>query len=115
MDTTFRSMYLGLSAFWMRIRKDGSCCWDNVPRFDSSFDEAIAQAGDDFERVALKAQAARDYFLLVGPPGTGKTSRALRRMVEHFYATSSMQILLLAYTNRAVDEICQSLSSITPV
>lgn len=34
-------------------------------------------------------------------------------MVEHFYATSSMQILLLAYTNRAVDEICQSLSSIT--
>ena len=51
--------------------------------------------------------------LLVGPPGTGKTSRALRRMVEHFYATSSMQILLLAYTNRAVDEICQSLSSIT--
>lgn len=98
----------------MRIRKDGSCCWDNVPpRFDSSFDEAIAQAGDDFERVALKAQAARDYFLLVGPPGTGKTSRALRRMVEHFYATSSMQILLLAYTNRAVDEICQSLSSIT--
>ena len=63
--------------------------------------------------MALKAQAARDYFLLVGPPGTGKTSRALRRMVEHFYATSSMQILLLAYTNRAVDEICQSLSSIT--
>ena len=61
----------------------------------------------------MKAQAARDYFLLVGPPGTGKTSRALRRMVEHFYATSSMQILLLAYTNRAVDEICQSLSSIT--
>ena len=52
--------------------------------------------------------------LLVGPPGTGKTSRALRRMVEHFYAASSMQILLLAYTNRAVDEICQSLSSITP-
>ena len=98
----------------MRIRKDGELLLgQRPPCFDSSFDEAIAQAGDDFERVALKAQAARDYFLLVGPPGTGKTSRALRRMVEHFYATSSMQILLLAYTNRAVDEICQSLSSIT--
>ena len=54
-------------------------------------------------------------FFWMGPPGTGKTSRALRRMVEHFYAASSMQILVLAYTNRAVDEICQSLSSITPV
>lgn len=108
-------MYLGLSAFGCEYGKTGVVAGTTSPRFDSSFDEAIAQAGDDFERVALKAQAARDYFLLVGPPGTGKTSRALRRMVEHFYATSSMQILLLAYTNRAVDEICQSLSSITPV
>ena len=114
MDTTFRSMYLGLSAFLdANTERRELLLGQRPPRFDSSFDEAIAQAGDDFERVALKAQAARDYFLLVGPPGTGKTSRALRRMVEHFYATSSMQILLLAYTNRAVDEICQSLSSIT--
>ena len=114
MDTTFRSMYLGLSAFLdANTERRELLLGQRSPRFDSSFDEAIAQVGDDFERVVLKAQAARDYFLLVGPPGTGKTSRALRRMVEHFYATSSMQILLLAYTNRAVDEICQSLSSIT--
>mgnify|MGYP002512713825 CR=1 FL=1 len=51
---------------------------------------------------------------LVGPPGTGKTSRALRRMVEKFYAQPECQILLLAYTNRAVDEICSSLSAIAP-
>ena len=61
-----------------------------------------------------KILSVPDVCLIQGPPGTGKTSRALRRMVEHFYAASSMQILLLAYTNRAVDEICQSLSSITP-
>ncbi len=116
MDTTFRSMYLGLSAFLdANTERRELLLGQRPPRFDSSFDEAIALTGDDFERVALKAESARDYFLLVGPPGTGKTSRALRRMVEHFYAASSMQILLLAYTNRAVDEICQSLSSITPV
>ena len=115
MDTTFRSMYLGLSAFLdANTERRELLLGQRPPRFDSSFDEAIALTGDDFERVALKAESARDYFLLVGPPGTGKTSRALRRMVEHFYAASSMQILLLAYTNRAVDEICQSLSSITP-
>ena len=53
-------------------------------------------------------------FILWGPPGTGKTSRALRRMVEKFYAEPDTQILLLAYTNRAVDEICSTLDAIAP-
>jgi len=35
-------------------------------------------------------------------------------MVEKFYASPDTQILLLAYTNRAVDEICSSLSAIVP-
>ena len=64
-------------------------------------------------RIILKAQAARDYFLLIGPPGTGKTSRALRGMVEAFYREGK-QILLLSYTNRAVDEISKALASIEP-
>ena len=50
----------------------------------------------------------------MGPPGTGKTSRALRKMVEMFYENPGVQILLLAYTNRAVDEICKSLLAIEP-
>ena len=62
------------------------------PRFDMAYEDRIARTTDDFERVALKAEAACDYFLLVGPPGTGKTSRALRRMVEHFYACPSTQV-----------------------
>lgn len=115
MDITFRSMYLGLAAFLdANPERRDLLLGQRSPRFDTVFDADIARAADDFERVALKAEAARDYFLLVGPPGTGKTSRALRRMVEHFYAVPSTQILLLAYTNRAVDEICQSLSSIVP-
>ena len=115
MDTTFRSMYSGLSAFLdANAERRKLLLGERPPEFDETFDEEIARTTDDFERVALKAEAARDYFLLVGPPGTGKTSRALRRMVERFYAVPSMQILLLAYTNRAVDEICQSISSISP-
>lgn len=52
-----------------------------------------------------------DMFLLMGPPGTGKTSVALKRMVEE-ELESGHNILLLAYTNRAVDEICQMLETI---
>lgn len=56
--------------------------------------------------MLLKAKQARDYFLLVGPPGTGKTSRALQFMVRE---SAQKQILLMSYTNRAVDEICEML------
>lgn len=115
MDTTFRSMYLGLSSFMdANPERRELLLGQRPPRFDMAYEDRIARMTDDFERVALKAEAACDYFLLVGPPGTGKTSRALRRMVEHFYACPSTQVLLLAYTNRAVDEICRSLSAILP-
>lgn len=60
--------------------------------------------------ILLKARQARDYFLLVGPPGTGKTSRALQLMVrEALSENETSSILLMAYTNRAVDEICDML------
>ena len=80
---------------------------------------------DVLDYIILRAKQAQDYFLLVGPPGTGKTSRALKFMVEealndgtgmpsagvippgHQQLASS--ILLMSYTNRAVDEICEML------
>jgi len=115
MDTSFKSMFQGLHAF-MQANKERRdlLLSQRPPRFDDSFARQIAQANDDFNRVTLKALAAQDYFLLVGPPGTGKTSRALKKMVEAFYSEADSQILLLAYTNRAVDEICKSISSISP-
>ena len=115
MDATFRSMYLGLSAFMNANQERRELLLgQRAPRFDETVLSKNDHFIDDFERVATKAIAAKDYFLLVGPPGTGKTSRALRRMVEKFYAQSETQILLLAYTNRAVDEICSSLNAIAP-
>ncbi len=69
----------------------------------------------DLSRILLKAVQVDDYFLLVGPPGTGKTSVALRNMVREFLAISDYQILLIAFTNRAVDEICDKLETMTEV
>ena len=67
-----------------------------------------------YDDILLRVKQARDYFLLVGPPGTGKTSMALRFIVEEELRQLSIQhsescILLMAYTNRAVDEICAML------
>lgn len=64
--------------------------------------------GDDITRRAL---SSKDYFLIIGPPGTGKTSRTLRSIVEsELAAGSDTSLLLMAYTNRAVDEICAMLA-----
>ena len=49
-----------------------------------------------------------DFQLIVGPPGTGKTSVILRRMVETQHSEGK-RLLLTAYTNSAVDEICEML------
>jgi len=57
------------------------------------------------------SKVCKDVFLLLGPPGTGKTSIFLKKMVEDQLAKEG-DILLIAYTNRAVDEICSTLSKI---
>lgn len=71
-------------------------------------------ANEQINSIVLQAKQAQDYFLLVGPPGTGKTSVALRSMVEEFHSDDKTNILLLAFTNRAVDEICEMLEHIEP-
>ncbi len=81
-----------------------------APRADVS--RQLSQDYDShFDDVLLRVVQARDYFLLVGPPGTGKTSMALRFMVceELKQRAGEASLLLMAYTNRAVDEICDML------
>ena len=74
--------------------------------------EGVKLNGDygRFNELILKEKQAKDYFLLVGPPGTGKTSCALRFIVEEALSEPDTSILLLSYTNRAVDEICAMLT-----
>lgn len=65
-------------------------------------------------QVVADAMRAEDFYLLVGPPGTGKTNLAMRTMVDNFLAEPGCRILLMAYTNRAVDEICRMLQDYDP-
>lgn len=51
----------------------------------------------------------KEYFLLWGPPGTGKTSVIIKELSNLFFNKTNERVLYLAYTNRAVDEICDAL------
>ena len=62
--------------------------------------------------IFRKIIQSREYFLLWGPPGTGKTSVMLRELSRYWLDATEDRFLLLAYTNRAVDEICEALESI---
>ena len=77
-----------------------------APKYDAAA-ELSRSYHPSYDEVLLRIKQARDYFLLVGPPGTGKTSMALRFIVEE----QAGNILLMSYTNRAVDEICDMLLS----
>jgi len=72
------------------------------------------QLNDNLNRIIAKSKSADDYFVLQGPPGTGKTSRALILMLsEAIKDNPESDIIILAYTNRAVDEICSHLKKET--
>lgn len=64
----------------------------------------------DLDALLLKIKQAQDYFLLVGPPGTGKTHKATKYIVQEELQKENSNILLLSYTNRAVDELCSMLT-----
>ena len=62
-----------------------------------------------FNELVLKAKQAEDYFLVIGPPGTGKTSFALVNILKETLSDPQASVLLTSYTNRAVEEICSKL------
>ena len=65
------------------------------------------------QEIYQKAIEANDYYLVWGPPGSGKTSQILKSISEYYYNLKK-PILLISYTNRAADEICEAIESIDP-
>jgi hypothetical protein len=102
MDSTYTGMFRALSCFMnaRQERRDLLLC-KRPP--------AVNNYGTDSQE-----DKTPECFLLVGPPGTGKTSRTLKQMVVNELQKNKTNLLLLSYTNRAVDEICKALASIHP-
>ncbi|MDO4496613.1 MAG: AAA domain-containing protein, partial [Bacteroidales bacterium] len=108
MEASNSALYRGLFAF-LQAPKDRRdlLLGMRMPRRD----EKIGLRCDygPFNSLVLKARQAQDYFLLVGPPGTGKTSMGLVNILNEHLQDDNVSVLLLSYTNRAVDEIISKL------
>ena len=114
LDSSFNGMYRGLYSFIGSDKK-----WKDLwlgktpPRQSVSLELAHKESLTSEQNQVLKEMlSCKDYYLLWGPPGTGKTSRMLKHYVEEKYKNTDEVLLLLAYTNRAVDEICSAIESI---
>lgn len=74
-------------------------------------DENLTLKGEygTFNELMLRVRQARELFLIIGPPGSGKTSFGMLNTLQEELLHPNTHVLLLAYTNRAVDEICSKL------
>ncbi|MEE9437770.1 MAG: AAA domain-containing protein [Saprospiraceae bacterium] len=114
LDSGFNMLYRSLSEF-INARADVKNLWlgSRPPKKggDTVFED-VTNLTDEQNLLLDRMTNSKDYFLLWGPPGTGKTSVMLKSLVERLYKNSDENILLLAYTNRAVDEMCAAIESI---
>ena len=124
MDMSFNAMYQGLFLFaqapvekrklLLSVEAPSTGLPIDLPGGNQKIGGDIASAGltKEQSRILGKMLSAQNYFLLWGPPGTGKTSQMLKNYAKWIFENTEENLLLLAYTNRAVDEICEVLEDL---
>ncbi|MEZ4908173.1 MAG: ATP-dependent helicase [Saprospiraceae bacterium] len=115
LDSGFNKLYKSLMTFCTKepyFRK--LILTEQAPKTPENVIEPISYPGLTISQAEIvnRILASNDYFLLWGPPGTGKTSKIIRESVNQM-VNNGENILLLAYTNRAVDELCEALEIIS--
>ncbi len=107
-DSSFSPLYRGIYSFLSASpEKKSLFLHGRTPRVDSS----LTLTGDygAFNELQLRVLQAQELFLIVGPPGTGKTSYGMLYTLREELAREGSSVAVMAYTNRAVDEICSRL------
>jgi DNA replication ATP-dependent helicase Dna2 len=115
LDSSFRSLYQSLWALMGSHRHVSEVILGLVPPVVQNRGVSVPVPGDLTSTQASIYQEgiqAGMLYLLWGPPGTGKTSMMLRSWVWYYVSQTKSRIVLLAYTNKAVDEICEALHAL---
>lgn len=113
MEASFTALYRSMHSF-LSANKDRRqlILGARLPKIDKSITLiGNYSSGDnsEFNNLVLGAMQAQDIYLIIGPPGTGKTSFGMLNVLKEQLLHPNTSVLLMAYTNRAVDEICSKL------
>lgn len=113
MESSYRSLYQGLQLFLeARQERKDLLLLQRKPRVDTTLTlqgDYACQGNAEFNDLVLRVKQARDLFLIIGPPGTGKTSFGMVNVLKEQLMEEGTSVLLLSFTNRAVDEMCSKL------
>lgn len=110
MEKGFKDMHKSLYSLMKAPKEKRNLLFGlQKPTFEELPYQITGELSDEQRSLVRRALSTKDYFLLQGPPGTGKTSRVLRQMAENLYHQTDECFAILAFTNRAVDEICEHL------
>ncbi|MFD0699405.1 AAA domain-containing protein [Myroides pelagicus] len=106
MDSSFGSMYKGLYSFMNSPNERKDLLLNmRAPKQGASYGYHKSHLSEEQNRILNNILSAEDYFILNGPPGTGKTSHIIKELIEELYFHSTANVLVISYTNRAVDEL----------
>ena len=109
-DSSFTALYRGLHAFLSApADRQALLLLQRQPKVDTT--RRLKGEYGAFNELALRVKQAEELFLLIGPPGTGKTSYGLVNTLKEELLEQDTHIAIMAYTNRAVDEICGKLTA----
>ncbi len=108
MDSSFASQFRGVHAFLSASEQRRTLI---LTQRMPSVDRSMTLNGNyrEFNELALRVKQAQELFLIVGPPGTGKTSFGMLNTLKEELTEKDASVAVMAYTNRAVDEICSKL------
>lgn len=110
MEKGFDDMYKSLAAFLQAPQYKRDLLFGlRAPEFGTLNYTVAGDLSEEQRELMQRALSAKDYFLLQGPPGTGKTSYMLRNMVQSLHDSTDENIMVMAFTNSAVEEICRHL------
>ncbi|MHC5308928.1 DEAD/DEAH box helicase [Myroides sp. LJL116] len=109
MDSSFSGMYQNLYRFVIaNTQKQALLLTTRKPLRGENYGYVNHYLSIEQNRILNNMLSCEDYFVLNGPPGTGKTSHIIKEFVREVHKGSKANILVLAYTNRAVDELSEA-------
>lgn len=125
MDSSYTALYRGLYAS-LSMSKDRSRLLLSQRKPKRTVSRKLRGEYGRFNPLVEKCLQADDYAIIIGPPGTGKTSFGMLNVLkEHLMykdegvesRVESMEsgnakpsnVLIVSFTNRAVEEVCSKL------